>query len=745
MDWVNPCIPNGQILSINGDYTGNVWAGSNNKIIKFQGNQCVIYPNIPWYITSIVFNQNNTPFALANEYLIQFNGITWDTILQNSKIGSGRMFFDQNDTLWIAAGTSLFKFNGNGLDTFAIPASLTTYSYEYTREFMIDQSGNKWFCNYYAKGIYRFDGIQWTKYSPNSQVISVTIDTIGNVWYNDSSGFIRDNGVSLSKYNHINSCIPSNIDYISAKIVAEDDYIWIIDIANDRIVSFKPGSCNTYNYLGFQAPPWSNMIGQIYNSTNMWIVLDSAGISVFGKGAFNNINGFVFHDTDLSGTLDSGEYTLPHQKVYLSPNNALIFTDSSGHYSYNLWAQNGTYEVVHNTPMYYSQTTPDTLFVTQTYPDEESDSVNFGQKITSPIKEIEISITANNFTPGQQATYWINLVNNGNMKIDSGTFTLDFDSTLTYISSIPTAVSILPGYLSWKYYDLFPQEIRNIKAVFYVDTTTIIGTSVLASAIAYPITGDYIPANNIFTLIDTITGPIDPNDKQVSPRGFGPDGYISNDDSLNYTIRFQNVGTDTAINIRIEDHLSNNLNINSFEVKGYSHPCRYKIKNISSSFQFLYVYFDNINLPDSNANYNGSCGYFKYRISPKSSLPDNTTIYNYAYIYFDYNLPEYTNFVLNTINNLITDQTAIESADGLISVYPNPVYDQVFLEFQTELKNEGVLDLYNVLGEKIKSVIIPQGTSKMNIDVASFSQGFYIYRIHSGRKILESNKFLKLK
>jgi uncharacterized repeat protein (TIGR01451 family) len=116
--------------------------------------------------------------------------------------------------------------------------------------------------------------------------------------------------------------------------------------------------------------------------------------------------------------------------------------------------------------------------------------------------------------------------------------------------------------------------------------------------------------------------------KEVYPVNVLP-GY---DDWFTYTIHFQNTGNAPAFNIRLRDTLDANLDINSFEVRGYSHPAQ-----ISLNGNILTVRFNNIMLPDSTTDYEGSMGYFQYRIKPLPNLPLGTQIENTAYIYFDYN------------------------------------------------------------------------------------------------------------
>lgn len=61
----------------------------------------------------------------------------------------------------------------------------------------------------------------------------------------------------------------------------------------------------------------------------------------------------------------------------------------------------------------------------------------------------------------------------------------------------------------------------------------------------------------------TIIGSFDPNDILVTPEGYGDKHYIEPETELEYKIRFQNVGNDTAFNIYVFDTLPNELDVES--------------------------------------------------------------------------------------------------------------------------------------------------------------------------------------
>ena len=142
-----------------------------------------------------------------------------------------------------------------------------------------------------------------------------------------------------------------------------------------------------------------------------------------------------------------------------------------------------------------------------------------------------------------------------------------------------------------------------------------------------------------------IIGSYDPNDKLVSPSGVGDEHFTTPDDEFEYTIRFQNVGNDTAFNIYILDTISQYLDLSTFESGVASHD--YNVQIIGGNI--IRWDFPNILLVDSIRNEPESHGFVKFNIEQKPNNPDGTLIENSAGIYFDFNAPIITPRVFNTI------------------------------------------------------------------------------------------------
>lgn|GEM_PF-1112222 len=140
-------------------------------------------------------------------------------------------------------------------------------------------------------------------------------------------------------------------------------------------------------------------------------------------------------------------------------------------------------------------------------------------------------------------------------------------------------------------------------------------------------------------------GAYDPNDKRAEPTGHGPEHYIEVGDDLEYHIRFQNTGTDTAFTVAIRDTISQYLDASSIVPGCSSHSYDFQIVG-SNILKFT---FNNILLVDSTTNEPASHGFVKFRISQIDSLPLGTIIFNNAAIYFDFNEPIITNETFHEI------------------------------------------------------------------------------------------------
>jgi uncharacterized repeat protein (TIGR01451 family) len=165
-------------------------------------------------------------------------------------------------------------------------------------------------------------------------------------------------------------------------------------------------------------------------------------------------------------------------------------------------------------------------------------------------------------------------------------------------------------------------------------------------------------------------GSFDPNDKTGYPKGFCAAHYIRADQDIEYKIRFQNTGTDTAFNIIIIDTLSNFLSPASVRPGSSSHPYEFELLG-EGVVKFS---FPSAMLPDSNINEPASHGFVKFTVSPQPNIPMGAVIENYAAIYFDFNDPVYTNTYRHTVGDDFVEMQGF-TGDLNVSGYVRNWYD----------------------------------------------------------------------
>ncbi len=231
-------------------------------------------------------------------------------------------------------------------------------------------------------------------------------------------------------------------------------------------------------------------------------------------------------------------------------------------------------------------------------------------------------------------------------------------------------------------------------------------------------------------------GSYDPNDKQGFPKGIGAEHFIPKGEELEYLIRFQNTGTDTAFTVMIIDTISSLFDLATLRPGVSSHLYTFNLLGQGVA-QFV---FPNIMLPDSNVNEAASHGFIKFTISPKNGLPNNTQLENEAGIYFDFNDPVITNRTLHTIGEQYLEVTRVVNlqADVALDVFPNPAHTEATFLLKTTRTLDGTLFLYDMRGREVKRMPFTNNTFKVN--VSNLPGGHYFFRLDTGGQDLSSGK-----
>ena len=247
-----------------------------------------------------------------------------------------------------------------------------------------------------------------------------------------------------------------------------------------------------------------------------------------------------------------------------------------------------------------------------------------------------------------------------------------------------------------------------------------------------------LPPDDADPFVDIYCGVVsasyDPNDKTGYPTGVTIKHYIMPNQQLQYVIRFQNTGTDTAFTVVVRDTLDMNLDIFSVLPGVASHTYNFQMYGP----RVLEWTFYNILLPDSNHNQEESQGFATFTVNQNHDLANGTQIFNEADIYFDYNAPIITNQTIHTINNMIQTiliVSPINNSASKIMVYPNPVSEEINIELlvsnSSEIKNSRYT-LYSIEGKKVMEGKLQ--SSKSGISISNLENGLYFIEICYGKE-----------
>lgn len=379
-------------------------------------------------------------------------------------------------------------------------------------------------------------------------------------------------------------------------------------------------------------------------------------------GAPYMVKGSIFFDSNQNGVKDSIETGFNHIQTILDPNSLASFTNFNGEFWFAV--DTGQYFLSYNNLQDLSKWSLTTDSVNYNVEistlDPIKDSLNFGFYPDTFCTVIYPEITTSNMRCSEENNLWLSYGNLGTTK-PNGIIELILDNQISYVNSTILPDSIINNSLFWHFDTLNFFTTEQINLTLLMPDFNSMGNILSTILNIYTIdsTGQLLFTD---TLSELLNCSYDPNDKLGSPKGEGVNGIINNTEILEYTVRFQNTGNSEAINIKIEDQLDEDLNIQSLQILASSHDMQAYI----DQNRWLIFEFDSIMLPDSTSNFLESQGFVKYSVRLNEDVLPNTQILNTANIYFDYNPAVITNTTINTVDCYLnnTGDTAIQVCDN---------------------------------------------------------------------------------
>ena len=460
-----------------------------------------------------------------------------------------------------------------------------------------------------------------------------------------------------------------------------------------------------------------------------YAVSDTATVKRKNCGKGKMIRGYVYEDLDNSYSFSpTKDRVFANVKVQLRGSNQFAFTDSKGLFTIQP-------ALVNLKSVYYIDVVDADYFASSSSGISSTNDTLYSEAYLRTYKlstsDLALRIESGRSRPGFTIPLYFNIENQGKLT-NGGTLSVTLDNAFTYSSASKTPKTINGKTLTFVVDSLASSLNQTITVYATLATTTALGSTVNTTASLTTTKTDANLTNNTLAFTSTVSGSFDPNDISVTPKGVGTKGAIRDTAKLDYTIRFQNMGTDTAFTVVVKSKLPNGVDFSKFQMLNASHNYSLSVKNDTIIWTF-----NNILLPDNKVNEPRSHGLIRYKIHQKTGNVTGTEIKNSAAIYFDFNAPVITNEVLNTIDNTVA---GIESESNLAEngaiLFPNPSEGQLFIQ----AKESGLLKMYNSLGSLALTSAYEKET---NLNISALPKGVYFYQLEGAQHKVNGKVILK--
>lgn len=460
--------------------------------------------------------------------------------------------------------------------------------------------------------------------------------------------------------------------------------------------------------------------GKVYKDSRSqcWANIDTVNYQAGVNCTTSVISGFVFNDKDANGIKGINESNIQNAIIEILPGPIYLYT-ADGNFTTEL-PSGQKYKVIFSDEGWQSDT------IEVDFSNVNNFNVNKNVFLATSTKrenDLQINISSLRMRPGFQTSYYIDVRNNGSTNLNAVQVEALIDTLISDISYSSTPSFIENGIIRWTVNIPAQTTTRYTISGLIPADVKLLGKEVV-SYVNVNHALDTYTSNNADTIQTIITGSYDPNDKQVFSEKGKRSIYVTDSTRLEYLIRFQNTGTDTAFTVKVVDTLSSLHDLKTLKVIAASHKYTFEVKD-----NVLIWTFNNILLPDSNVNEPLSHGFVKFSVKAAKGSPLFTEINNKAYIYFDYNPPVITNETSVTIGKDKT--TTVEKAETFaekILVYPNPVKDGFYVE--ADLK--GILKLLDMTGV-IRSE--QQFENKAYLRTDKLNPGCYLIKLESKERV----------
>jgi len=468
---------------------------------------------------------------------------------------------------------------------------------------------------------------------------------------------------------------------------------------------------------------------------------------------YTSLETFTFQDLNQNGLIDSGEPPLFDQPLLLLNTSDETLVRLNNDDNSKVYLKYGKSKLSYQPNPLWELTTSPSVYDIDITEYTPLPPYHFGFKPTQNIDKVRLNLMGSPTVCDTKVGYWVVYKNEGTSTLD-GTITLEIDEQMELVFSNPPPDVIESQKLTWNITKLHPRFENKIRLQFQMPDESFEG-ELLESQASLQFVSENSGAliNKFSEHVSELSCVDSPNDKISRSRVLGNSESVYINDTILYTIRFQNIGNKYASSVSIEDRLTVGLDWANFHPIAASHEYTYTMDRNTGLVEF---YFDRINLPNSSANALESCGFVTFGITSLTEVyvEEGTKVRNSAAIDFAGNgiwHPEYTNTVVNTL--VESDIVGIESELGTqpefkISIRPNPFSDFTTIEVKDLPEGNYHLEVMDILGrkvlkEKYLSRNLGMENGRLVLKRGELESGVYVFRIlKENNELVGSGKVL---
>ena len=499
------------------------------------------------------------------------------------------------------------------------------------------------------------------------------------------------------------------------------DQVFVFQTAGPYVLDgLAPGSYQV-NYWDEYGPGWpGGGPGVTYCTTAATVTIGSL------PEPCGTINGRVYHDADGDCAFNGFDLPQPYRILSVEPGGHYAISDGTGTYLQHIPL--GSYTVAQGSfpseVLLCPAIVPAPFTVDATAPIA---TVDFSNQSTVP-HDLSVTMSSSAARPGFTTQVWISVANNSAFPSGDVTLDLNFDPLLLAPSPANGQMSlgVIPPY----------QHRLGVFGASVPADLNLLGTVLNYSVNATNTVTEPNTANNTAAINVAITGSYDPNDKQgiTSSSASGDQYFLNSDTYIDYTVRYQNTGTDTAFTVVIRDVIDTNFDIMSLDILGASHAFT---PSFGEGRELIFT-FNNILLPDSTTDLLGSQGFISYRIKPNNDIEIGDVLGNTASIYFDLN----DAIITNTTAHVVESSTGVQAHGSVQNLWlmPNPTSGSLEVRV-SESAAVGLLQVVSVDGR----VVLQRRMEgpRTALDVSQLSRGLYTLNWHDANGTVTTQRFVR--